>query len=53
MNCNITYSHEFARNLKHLLKKYRSIKTDLEQLVLDLRKNPLLGVDLGNNMRKI
>lgn len=43
----------FDKNYKHLFKKYRSISQDYLQLIEALRKNPYLGTDLGNNVRKI
>ena len=53
MNCNITYSPQFAKELKRLAKKYKSIKQDYADLLDELRNNPLIGTDLGNNLRKI
>lgn len=53
MNCNITYSPQFAKELKRLAKKYKSIKQDYANLLDELRNNPLIGTDLGNNLRKI
>ena len=53
MNCKITYTPDFAKALKHLAKKYKSMKDDYAKLLIDLRANPLLGVDLGRNLRKV
>lgn len=53
MNCNITYSPQFAKELKRLAKKYKSIKQDYAELLNELRNNPLIGTDLGSNLRKI
>lgn len=53
MNCNITYSPQFAKELKRLAKKYKSIKQDYAVLLNELRNNPLIGTDLGSNLRKI
>lgn len=53
MNCNITYSPQFAKELKHLAMRYKTIKQDYANLLNELRNNPLIGVDLGNNLRKI
>lgn len=53
MNCNITYSPQFAKELKHLAKKYKSIKSDYETLLCELKENPLAGTDLGHHLRKV
>ena len=53
MSCKITYTPDFAKALKHLAKKYKSMKDDYVRLLSDLRANPLLGVDLGRNLRKV
>lgn len=44
---------EFDRQIRKLAKKYRSIPSDLQVFVSDLRNNPLQGVDLGNGIRKV
>lgn len=49
----IGYSPTFRKDSKHLSKKYRSLPKDLAQLVAELRENPYLGTDLGDNVRKI
>jgi hypothetical protein len=43
----------FERQAKRLLKKFPSFKSELAILIQDLKKNPLLGTDLGNNCFKI
>jgi len=53
MNCNVVTTEDFERNFKRLFKKYRSLKGDLADFVKDLRKNPTIGDDLGNNIRKV
>lgn len=52
MNCRITYSPFFAKELKRLGKHYKSIKQDYENLLKALRENPLQGTDLGQGLRK-
>ncbi len=44
---------KFERELKHLAKKYPSLKTEYQQLVHDLKQQPERGVSLGNNCYKI
>ena len=53
MNCKITYSKDFLREFKHLRKRYRSLDEDLAGLLSDIRSDPFIGIDIGNNMRKI
>ena len=36
-----------------LLKKYPSLKEDLQLLLSNLEENPKLGIDLGSGLRKI
>lgn len=43
----------FARELKRLAKKYRSLKQDILSLKTNIEENPELGVDLGEGFRKI
>ncbi len=50
---HIFYSAEFARQIKHLAKKYKSLADDLLVLNDELLSNPMLGIDLGNGIRKI
>lgn len=53
MNCRITVTNDFLRNLKHLAKKYKSIKADIALLGEELCNNPLQGADLGHGIRKV
>ena len=43
----------FARELKRLAKKHRSLKQDILLLKKDLELDPGLGIDLGDGFRKI
>ena len=43
----------FDKEFKRLGKKYRSLGQDYLRLIEELERNPLVGVDLGNNLRKI
>lgn len=47
MNCNITATPDFARELKHLAKRYPSIKNDYKNFLDKLAQNPLMGSKLG------
>lgn len=53
METSIKTIPEFDRRAKRLSKKYKSLKADLQQLVLSLRENPTQGVDLGGDVYKI
>ncbi|GBU25314.1 hypothetical protein R83H12_01957 [Fibrobacteria bacterium R8-3-H12] len=43
----------FERQFKRLAKKYTSLKTDLENLISALEKEPLIGKPLGKNCFKV
>lgn len=53
MEVNIKTIPEFDRRAKRLAKKYKSLKTDLQQLVTILRQTPTHGTDLGGGVYKI
>ena len=53
MNCKITVTPDFRIELKHLAKKYASIKEDYASFLNDLRTNPLMGKELGKHLRKV
>ncbi len=53
MNYNIVTAPTFLKELKHLSKKYRSLKKDLMNLQEELINNPETGTDLGRGIRKI
>ena len=53
MSYRIEVAPEFARRLKKLSKRYKSIKQDYEDFLHFLQSNPLQGVDLGKGLRKI
>ena len=53
MEVTIKTIPEFDRRVKRLAKKYRSLKTDLLQLITTLRQAPTHGTDLGEGVYKI
>lgn len=53
MNYKIIPEKAFLREMKRLLKKYRSLKQDLENLGEELHANPEAGVSLGGGVRKV
>ncbi len=53
MKFSVYYTPEFEKQLKKLLKKYRSLAKDLKALAEQLELNPTIGTPLGNNCYKI
>ena len=53
MECKITASKSFNKELKRLEKRYASLADDYETLLHDLKQNPALGTDLGRGLRKV
>jgi hypothetical protein len=53
MNYAIVPTDDFDRKVKSLIKKYHSFPDDLETFKEELLKNPTMGNDLGNNIRKV
>lgn len=53
MEVTIKTIPEFDRRAKRLAKKYRSLKTDLQQLITTLRQAPTHGTELGEGVYKI
>lgn len=53
MKYKVTTSPVFDRQVKHLAKKYPSLKKDLEDLIYILSENPYAGILLFENVYKI
>ena len=53
MISEIRFSDEFQKAFKRLKKRYRSLPEDFKKLLLSLQENPLQGVELHDNMRKV
>lgn len=53
MSCKIITTSDFLRAVKRLNKRYKSMPEDLRRLQESLQENPLQGVDLGRNLRKV
>ncbi len=53
MNCKITVTPDFLKEMKRLAKRYKSLRADLAKLGEDLHENPLLGTSLGHHLRKV
>lgn len=43
----------FVKELKRISKKYKSILSDIAKLSAQLKENPTMGTDLGQNIYKI
>ena len=46
MNVDLITTDRFRRDAKKLLKKYRSLKTELQELIEELRKEPRKGTKI-------
>ena len=53
MSFEIKSVSNFDKEIKHLSKKYPSIKQDLLELVEEIMEDPFLGVSLGKDCYKI
>lgn len=53
MSFEIRPSASFARELKRLSKKHRSLRSDIGKLGKELKLNPTLGTPIGNDCYKI
>jgi mRNA-degrading endonuclease RelE of RelBE toxin-antitoxin system len=53
MNYNIETTYDFNKEIKRLNKKYRSLKSDFQNLLDNLEKELILATDLGNGFKKI
>ncbi len=49
MSYNIIATEPFERKLKRLAKKYKSLKTDLLEIINKLEENPSLGTPIGKD----
>ena len=52
MSFEIKTIEVFDRQAKRLAKHYVSFKQDYKDFLDELRKNPLIGTDLGSGVRK-
>lgn len=53
MNFKIEIIDEFKRNFKRLSKKFRTLNTELSELITELEDNPKLGKSLGAGLYNI
>ena len=53
MSYKIELTDNFKKEAKKLIKKYASLRTEIEELGIDLAENPTTGTPLGNDVYKI
>ena len=53
MKYNILYSSYFEKEFKKLVKKHKSLKSDIVLLLDSLQENPTQGISLGKHCYKI
>lgn len=53
MNYKVELSDNFKKEAKRLIKKYSSLKTELQDLFTELEIDPTKGIPLGNDIYKI
>ena len=53
MSFSVLTTSDFKRDSKSLLKKYRSLKAEMLDLITSLEENPTQGTPLGNDCYKI
>ena len=53
MSYNIIATPKFRQELKHLVKKYPSLKKEYSSLIISLEEKSNIGTALGNNCFKI
>jgi mRNA-degrading endonuclease RelE of RelBE toxin-antitoxin system len=53
MSYNIVPTDKFKKEAKRLIKKYPSLKNELDAVNKDLSKDPTTGTSLGNDTYKI
>ena len=53
MEVKISYHPQFAKDVKRLAKKYKSLVSDLKSVLSEIQNDPDFGVDLGHGVRKV
>lgn len=53
MNFNVKTISVFERQAKRLMKKFPSLKKEIQTLIADLKENPTQGTSIGNDCYKI
>ena len=53
MSFEVKTTSDFDRSAKSLVKRYRSFKSDLKDLIVSLEENPEQGTELSPGIRKL
>jgi len=53
MSFNIKTISVFERQAKRLVKKFPSLKKEIQELIIELKEEPKKGTSIGNNCYKI
>lgn len=53
MSFNVVVTDGFKKHAKGIIKKHRSLKSDLNKLIDSLEKNPIQGEPLGKDCYKV
>ena len=53
MTFEVILANNFKKEAKRLIRRYSSLKIELELLGDELKNNPTLGISLGNDVYKI
>ncbi len=53
MNYSVIPTHRFERELKRLIKKFPSLKSEFAELITNIIQNPEIGTFIGNSCYKI
>jgi len=53
MGIKVIPTEDFVKELKHISKKHKSILLDIAKLSAELKLNPTMGINLGQNVYKI
>jgi len=53
MSYEVRISEHFKKEVKRLIKRYRSLANELDKLINSLSVHPIQGVPIGNNIYKI
>ena len=53
MSYSVLTTSDFKRDSKRLIKKYKSLKSEIFDLIISLEEDPTQGISLSNNCYKI
>lgn len=53
MSFNVKSISVFERQAKRLIKKFPSLKNEIQQLIIQLKEEPTKGISIGNDCYKI